>query len=542
MVSQTATSPGQARHASTSQAVAREPGTLAVSVVILTLNEEINIRACIESCADALDIHVLDSGSTDQTRAIAESLGARVWVNPFKSFGAQRNWAIDNITVQTPWIFHLDADERFTPELVQTLRALLAKNPDEAGFHVPNKMMFMGRWLKRSGAYPTYQMRLFHKDRMRFSDYGHGQREDTTGRVGRIETPYLHYSFSKGLFDWFDKHNRYSSQEAIQFINREESLPALSDLLARNPTQRRRAWKRVLYGFPGWPIINLCARLFVFGGILEGKAGVTYCTMLAMYEQQIRVKLRLLRHAHKHGTTFESDGMPTAPPLSPAVVVPDAATIVPQSTPTIALTPIAHPSLSVPQRTDSVDILPEKSPWTTREKIGRALWMLVGSKVFRLTFHNWYGVRRGLLRLFGATVEKGVRIRPTAHVEVPWNCTFKEGSVVGDRAIIYSLGTITIGRYAVISQYAHLCAGTHDFTDKRFTLIRDPIVIGDGAWISADSFVGPNVTVGDRAILGARASAYKDLEPDTIYAGNPAKNIRRRNLKDLHHGGARDGE
>lgn len=225
--------------------------------------------------------------------------------------------------------------------------------------------------------------------------------------------------------------------------------------------------------------------------------------------------------------------MPAAPSTKQTVMVPSAGTSQSMAVATAPATRAGSSAASVlPAAAQSIEVLPEKSPWTTKEKIGRAMWMLIGSKVFRLTFHNWYGVRRGLLRLFGATVEKDVRIRPGAHIEIPWNCTFKEGCSVGDRAIVYSLGHITIGRYAIISQYAHLCAGTHDFTDKRFTLIRDPIVIGDAAWISADAFVGPNVTVGDRAILGARASTYKDLEAGMIYAGNPAKLIRERTIRD----------
>jgi putative colanic acid biosynthesis acetyltransferase WcaF len=132
--------------------------------------------------------------------------------------------------------------------------------------------------------------------------------------------------------------------------------------------------------------------------------------------------------------------------------------------------------------------------------------------------------------MFGAKIGRGVRIRASADVEIPWNIDLREGAIVGDRAILYSLGMITVGERAVISQYAHICAGTHDHADRRFPLIRDPIVIGPGAWIGTDAFVGPNVTVGPLAVLGARASAYKNLEPGMIYGGNPAKLIKKREL------------
>jgi len=171
---------------------------------------------------------------------------------------------------------------------------------------------------------------------------------------------------------------------------------------------------------------------------------------------------------------------------------------------------------------------PESSPWTTREKIGRALWMLLGRPAFRLTFHNLYGVRRAILRRFGASVGAGARVRPTVNIEIPWNVTLGAGCVIGDHAILYSLGRITVGERAIISQYAHLCAGTHDFRRPDFPLVRPPVVIGADAWIAADSFVGPGVSVGPRAVLGARSSAFTDLDADTIYAGSPARAIGRR--------------
>jgi len=151
-----------------------------------------------------------------------------------------------------------------------------------------------------------------------------------------------------------------------------------------------------------------------------------------------------------------------------------------------------------------LQITPEASPWTTKQKIVRALWMLVGKPMFRISFHNWYALRRSLLRLFGAAVGKGVRLRPSANIEIPWNVTLGDGCVVGDHAILYSLGVITIGPRAVVSQYAHLCAGTHDFTKPSFPLLRPPIEIGHDAWIAADAYVAPGVTVGPLAILGAR--------------------------------------
>jgi putative colanic acid biosynthesis acetyltransferase WcaF len=174
---------------------------------------------------------------------------------------------------------------------------------------------------------------------------------------------------------------------------------------------------------------------------------------------------------------------------------------------------------------------PESSPWTTREKIRRALWMIIGRPLFRASFHNWYRYRATILRLFGAKIGRGVAIRPSAWVEVPWMLSLDDDVTVGDFAILYSLGPIRIGARTIISQYAHLCAGTHDYTDHTFRLIRTPITVGRDVWIGADSFVGPGVVIGDLTVLGARSSAYRNLDPGSVYVGNPARRVKERTLR-----------
>ncbi len=169
-----------------------------------------------------------------------------------------------------------------------------------------------------------------------------------------------------------------------------------------------------------------------------------------------------------------------------------------------------------------------KSPYSLKAKVGRVLWGVAQTTLFRLSFHNWYGWRRCLLNLFGATIHPSVHIRRTVQIEIPWNLTIGQGSSVGDRAILYCLGPVTIGRSVAISQGAHLCAGSHDYTLRSMPLLRPPIVIEDDAWIAADAFVGPAVRVGQGAILSSRGCAMKDLEPWSIYAGNPAQRIKDR--------------
>jgi putative colanic acid biosynthesis acetyltransferase WcaF len=168
------------------------------------------------------------------------------------------------------------------------------------------------------------------------------------------------------------------------------------------------------------------------------------------------------------------------------------------------------------------------SPYTAREKVGRVLWAVVQSTAFRLSFHSWYRWRRLLLGAFGARLDPVVRIRRTVRIECPWNLSIGHDSAIGDRVTLYCLGPVRIGARVTISQGAHLCAGTHDFTRRAMPLLRPELEIGDDAWICADAFVGPGVTVGPGAILGARGVAMRSLAPWTIHAGNPAVAVRPR--------------
>lgn len=271
-----------------------------LSVVILTRDEETNLGACLDSLAGITDVHVLDCGSIDRTIEIATGRGVAVHFHPFEGFGRQRNWAIDNVPHRHDWGFHLDADERFTPELLAEIAEVLGRSPSEGGFFVPSKLMFAGRWLKRAGSYPAYQVRVFHRRRLRFADHGHGQRELTDFPLGRLRQPYLHFAFSKGLDDWFAKHAVYARQEAEQALaglGPERSV--WRSLFGRDATASRRAIKFLTRRLPGRYFLRLLYMLIVKRAILDGSAGVTYAHMLATYEAMIEVHLRLLRRGLK---------------------------------------------------------------------------------------------------------------------------------------------------------------------------------------------------------------------------------------------------
>lgn len=170
------------------------------------------------------------------------------------------------------------------------------------------------------------------------------------------------------------------------------------------------------------------------------------------------------------------------------------------------------------------------SPYTIPEKISRILWAIVQMTLFRYSFHTWNRFRIFLLNTFGASIFNSCIIRRTVKIECPWNLKMGENSCLGDGVIVYCLGEVKIGYRVSVSQYAHICAGTHDYTDETMPLLRLPITIGDDVWIATGAFVGPNVTIGKGAILGARAVAMRDLEENSIYMGNPATKIKERDI------------
>ena len=267
-----------------------------ISVVVLTFNEAANLPRCLASVRFSDDVLVLDSGSSDDTCAVARELGARVLTRPFDSFGRQRNFAMDSGELRHPWVLHLDADEVVTPELREALLSIAAaNNSDPVAYRIPARLILMDRWLRHAGMYPAYQVRFGRRDGLRFIDHGHGQREDLPpDRIGTIDEPLDHHNFSKGLEDWYARHRRYAKAEASQALaERSEPLRPL-DLLAADRTARRRALKRVANRLPLRPWLRFAYSYLLRRGFLDGAAGYRYACMLADYQRFIDAELRQL--------------------------------------------------------------------------------------------------------------------------------------------------------------------------------------------------------------------------------------------------------
>jgi putative colanic acid biosynthesis acetyltransferase WcaF len=162
--------------------------------------------------------------------------------------------------------------------------------------------------------------------------------------------------------------------------------------------------------------------------------------------------------------------------------------------------------------------------YTRKEQLARVAWTF-GAIAFRLVPQPLYGLRSSLLRLFGARMGAQCHISRTVRIFAPWALEVGDFTAVGDRAILYNLGSITLGERVTISQRAHLCAGTHRFREASMPLVRAAITVEDDAWVCADAFIGPDVTIGSGAVVGARAVAMKNVAGSAIVAGNPARII-----------------
>ena len=256
-----------------------------VSVLLLTFNEEANLPRCLEALAWCDDIVVIDSGSQDRSIEILEAHGARVLARPFDDFAGQRNFGLDAGAFHYDWVLHLDADEVVTPGFVAALEALTPAN-DIDGYFVPSKTILFNRWLKYAGMWPSYQARLGHRERMRFKQVGHGQREDVLPeRMAVFNVPYLHYNFSHGMTRWLEKHVRYARDEAALLCDVRTGLDE------SGATGGRRRLKRLAARVP--LLLRPLARfIYVYlwrQGFRDGRAGFAYAMMLSVYEGMIAV-------------------------------------------------------------------------------------------------------------------------------------------------------------------------------------------------------------------------------------------------------------
>jgi putative colanic acid biosynthesis acetyltransferase WcaF len=170
------------------------------------------------------------------------------------------------------------------------------------------------------------------------------------------------------------------------------------------------------------------------------------------------------------------------------------------------------------------------SPHSGANKLARLLWQAAWRVCFRPVPWFWHAPRRGLLRLFGAKIGNHVQIMPSVRIWAPWNLSLGDCATISHGVDLYNVDRIEIGAHATVSQRAFLCTATHDVDHPNMPLVTAPIGIGDGAWICAEAYVHPGVSIGTDAVAGVRAAVLHDVPPGQIVGGNPAKFLRMRNL------------
>lgn len=220
-----------------------------VSVLICTKNEARNLPGCLESVAWAGDVVVFDSFSDDDTVKLAGQLGARVVQRQFDNFSAHKNWALDHVDFAHEWVLIVDADERVSPALAREIAAAVARPGEICGYYLARQNYFGGTWIRHGGWYPDYNLRLLQRGRGRYEPRLVHEHVLLQGPAGHLKNPLIHHDY-KGIERYFDRHNVYSSLEAVEArrtltaAGQAQGLPAL--LGARGP-ERRRFLKNLAY-------------------------------------------------------------------------------------------------------------------------------------------------------------------------------------------------------------------------------------------------------------------------------------------------------
>lgn len=269
-----------------------------VSVLVLTLNEELNLPGCLESVRWSDDLHVVDSGSTDTTQEIARRFGAHLYLHPFENFSEQRNWALRHANFRHDWVLMLDADERTPPELAEEIqRAVAQASPAVAGFEMRRKVLFQGRWIKHAGQFNHFWfLHLFRHRVTRYEDRGVNEHPLVEGRAEQLQESLLHEN-RKPVGELVVKFRQYAALEAretIKLLHRR----AGTGLAARwrgTATERRRWLKHLHLRLPFRGLRKFFYLFFWRLGFLDGVPGVTYCALMGYQEFVLSAELRALR-------------------------------------------------------------------------------------------------------------------------------------------------------------------------------------------------------------------------------------------------------
>lgn len=275
---------------------------MSVSIFIQTLDEESNLPGLFDSLKGFDDVVVLDSLSKDRTREVCAAAGCRWFERAYDGRGPHQNWAMENIDFKHRWVFYLDADERMTPELAREIRSIaarwesgeLSRDNSPVAYYCGRKNYFRGRWLRHAMP-PGNIMRFFQPPHIRFERLANPV-PIIDGEAGYLSEHFLHYNFSKGMREWIERHNRYSSYEAAETVRAIQHNPIrFRNVFSPDRSTRRIELKNISFRLPCRPLLKFIYMYIAGRGLLDGRAGLTYCTLQAIYEYFIVLKVRELR-------------------------------------------------------------------------------------------------------------------------------------------------------------------------------------------------------------------------------------------------------
>jgi glycosyltransferase involved in cell wall biosynthesis len=272
-----------------------------VSVLIPVKNEAINLPACLESVRWADEVFVVDSQSTDGTAAAAEAAGARVVQFHYPGAGPKKkNWSLANLPFQNEWVLILDGDERVPPALAQEIRESIRRDDAPAGYYVNRRLIFLGRWIRHCGWYPSWNLRLFRHRLGRYETVGvdapnTGDNEVhehvvLQGPAGYLRHDLLHHD-CKSLFHFLERHNRYSDWDAAVF-NRLRREPLFQRDSLTGAVARKRLLKRVWVRLPCRPLLFFLYLFILRAGFLDGAAGWHFCLLASIHQYHISLKMK----------------------------------------------------------------------------------------------------------------------------------------------------------------------------------------------------------------------------------------------------------
>ncbi len=279
-----------------------------IEIIIPVKDEEINLPHTLASVMDWADrVWVVDSGSTDRTCEIARAAGAEVVEQPWLGYAKQKNWALDNLDIQTEWVYFLDADETILPKLKDELCSIAskpAKEVSQSAFNINRYFIFLGKRIRHCGYYPSWNVRFFKRGKAFYEDRDVHEHMIVDGKIGKLKGHMEHYD-RRGLECYLEKHNKYSTLEAKEIIIQPEKSGMTIEGKFFGSVQERRRWiKHNIYPWlPAKWLFRFFWMYIMRAGFMDGLTGLRFCMLVSTYE--IFISLKMIEYKKKLTPSYD---------------------------------------------------------------------------------------------------------------------------------------------------------------------------------------------------------------------------------------------